>query len=300
MSEDAADGARPRWLAKLLKIDSNDKVDRVLVTTLAVVTTLGASGGLVNLADLEPDTGPYEAAAVASMLTVATIGTLFWKFTAPRESAEQVSRRRVRDAERNFEEALRAGQATVDPETPAGPFGPLDRREAGADASPPATVDPSPRAGGLALPELWTLTHTRLDAYHEIALAQARRSFRNAQVAMGLGFALLLAFVFVALNASTTAGAVVAGGLGAVSAALAGYVSRTFVVSQTASAAHLRAYFDQPLEFARYLAAERIIMDCGLDQAQRTEVLTSLVQAMVAPPAAPDPAGQVGARGIPQ
>ncbi|MER7774966.1 hypothetical protein ABTZ21_08135 [Streptomyces sp. NPDC096191] len=91
-----------------------------------------------------------------------------------------------------------------------------------------------------------------------------------------------------------------AGGLGAVSAALAGYVSRTFVVSQTASAAHLRAYFDQPLEFARCLAAERIIVDGGWDQAQRAEVLTSLVQAMVAPPASTDPTAQAGGRPSPQ
>lgn len=37
------------------------------------------------------------------------------------------------------------------------------------------------------------------------------------------------------------------GGLGAASAALAGYVSRTFVKSQDAAAGHLRAYFEQPL-----------------------------------------------------
>jgi hypothetical protein len=61
-------------------------------------------------------------------------------------------------------------------------------------------------------------------------------------------------------------------------------VSRTFVLSQQAAASHLRAYFDQPLEFARYLAAERIVMDAGLDQAQRAEVLTALVQSIVASP----------------
>lgn len=75
---------------------------------------------------------------------------------------------------------------------------------------------------------------------------------------------------------------------GAVSAALAGYVSRTFVKSQEAAAAHLRVYFDQPLESSRYLAAERILTN--LSREERAEVLSSLVQAIVAgpqPPAAP-------------
>ncbi|MZG17464.1 hypothetical protein GTY44_28955 [Streptomyces sp. SID5914] len=141
----------------------------------------------------------------------------------------------------------------------------------------------------LGLSELWAVTHRRLDHYHGIALGQARQSFRNAQIAMGLGFGLLTAFVIVALNASTTAGSVVAGGLGAVSAALAGYVSRTFIRSQEAAAGHLRAYFDQPLEFSRYLAAERLITDAGLGEEKRAEILGQLVQAMMAGPTATTP-----------
>ncbi|MFC9132884.1 hypothetical protein ACFT4A_39440 [Streptomyces sp. NPDC057099] len=141
------------------------------------------------------------------------------------------------------------------------------------------------------------MTHTRLDLYHDIATGQARRSFRNAQVAMITGFLLLIVFVAVALQASTTAGSVVAGGLGAVSAALSGFVARTFVKSQETAAAHLRAYFDQPLEFSRYLAAERLIADSSLSDEQRAEVLAALVQAMVTPPAVPVTPGQ--AAGVP-
>ncbi|MFF5666584.1 hypothetical protein ACFY7F_27655 [Streptomyces griseofuscus] len=138
---------------------------------------------------------------------------------------------------------------------------------------------------GLALSELWAVTHRRLDHYHGIALGQAKQSFRNAQITMGLGFVLLIGFVVVALKASTTAGSVVAGGLGAVSAALAGYVSRTFIASQQAAATHLRAYFDQPLEFSRYLAAERLLADAGLQEEKRAEILGLIVQTMIAGPA---------------
>ncbi len=141
----------------------------------------------------------------------------------------------------------------------------------------------------LALAELWAATHARLELYHRIATGQAKQSFRNSQMAMVIGFALLVAFVIVALKASTTTGGIVAGGLGAVSAALARYVSRTFVRSQEAAAAHLRSYFDQPLELSRYLAAERLIANGNLGDEQRAEILMTVVQAMVAGPPRPAP-----------
>ncbi|MFD4950189.1 DUF397 domain-containing protein [Streptomyces sp. NPDC058451] len=40
----------------------------------------------------------------------------------------------------------------------------------------------------------------------------------------------------------------------------------------------------QPLEFSRYLAAERMIADAGLTQGQRVQVVTSLVHSMVSGP----------------
>ncbi|MFF4144678.1 hypothetical protein ACFY0A_25535 [Streptomyces sp. NPDC001698] len=146
----------------------------------------------------------------------------------------------------------------------------------------------------LTLLQLWKVTHRRLDHYHGIALGQAKQSFRNAQIVMGFGFALLISFVVIALNASTAAGSIVAGGLGTVAAALAGYVSRTFVKSQEAAAGHLRAYFDQPLEISRYLAAERLLADAGLSEEKRAEILGTLVQAMVVGPGRSAPEGVAG------
>ncbi|MEU0098213.1 hypothetical protein [Streptomyces sp. NPDC006267] len=150
------------------------------------------------------------------------------------------------------------------------------------DDHPPPTE--AGRRGALGLPELWEATHARLDLYHQIATGQAKTSFRNAQIAMAAGFLLLILFAGIALWASTTAVAIVAGGLGAVSAALAGYVAKTFIRSQEAAATHLRSYFDQPLELSRYLAAERLVADGDLSQEQRGEILSALVQAMVAGP----------------
>ncbi|MER6230953.1 hypothetical protein ABT169_17640 [Streptomyces sp. NPDC001616] len=136
----------------------------------------------------------------------------------------------------------------------------------------------------LALSNLWSVTHARLSQYHGIALKQAKKSFRNAQFAMLLGFGLLVYFTVMAVRAESTAASIAAATLGTVSAALAGFVGRTFIRSQEASAAHLQRYFDQPLELSRYLAAERLIADSELNSDQRAEVLMAVLQAMVAVP----------------
>ncbi|GGW15077.1 hypothetical protein [Streptomyces capoamus] len=136
----------------------------------------------------------------------------------------------------------------------------------------------------LTLSALWETTHARLKLYHDVALGQANRSFRSAQRVMWIGFIALAGFVAVALMASTTAGSIVAGGLGAVAAGLAGFIGRTFVRSQETAAEHLRSYFGQPLELSRYLAAERLVADARLSPEQRTEILTILVTAMVSNP----------------
>lgn len=242
--------------------------------------------------------GHVEGLAVVSALAIWAGGTMatFMSvagFLAARDELRRVSqgRERVREAEQGLERALR-------PSSPLSNHGgtvvvhgdlvlprPDEQPSADRSVDGEAVTDPvrtMRSSARLTLSELWAVTHRRLDLYHEIALGQASRSFRNAQIAMVLGFALLVGFVLVALQASTTAGSVVVGGLGAVAAGLAGYVSRTFVRSQEASAGHLRAYFDQPLEFSRYLAAERLIADAGLSEERRAEVLAALVEAMVA------------------
>ncbi|MCX4612113.1 TRADD-N-associated membrane domain-containing protein [Streptomyces mirabilis] len=188
------------------------------------------------------------------------------------------SRERVRDAERGLEAALSEGASRSHegrPETPD-----EERRD----------------AHRLALALLWEVTYSKLELYHKIATRQARMSFWSAQLAMILGFGLLGLFVAVAYNASTTAGAIVAGGLGAVSAALAGFISKTFVRSQETAAGHLKSYFDQPLEFSRFLAAERLVADSDMTQEQRAAITAELARAIVARPGtAPDAVGKATA-----
>ncbi|MFI7415577.1 hypothetical protein ACIBU0_43815 [Streptomyces sp. NPDC049627] len=194
-------------------------------------------------------------------------------------SIEQ-GREQVREAEQGLEGALSViGEAVGVPRSRAAaedePVPKDDVKHEGEAASD---------GRDLALAPLWKLTHRRLDLYHKIATNQAKWSFASAQIAIVIGFILLVLFVGVALRASTTAGAVVAGGLGTVSAALAGFVSKTFVKSQETAAEHLKAYFDQPLEFSRYLAAERLLADSGLSEDRRAEVVGQLVQVIASGP----------------
>jgi hypothetical protein len=90
----------------------------------------------------------------------------------------------------------------------------------------------------------------------------------------------LVGFAIVASQAKTTTAAISTGSLGAVGAAFAAYIGRTFIRSQETAATHLRAYFDQPLELSRYLAAERLLADADLTADQRSAILSTLVQAI--------------------
>ncbi|MGA4992975.1 TRADD-N-associated membrane domain-containing protein [Nonomuraea bangladeshensis] len=144
-------------------------------------------------------------------------------------------------------------------------------------------------ADELKLPALWNATHKRLDYYHEIATGQARQSFRNAQIAMATGFILLVGFAVLAFFAQTTAAAVVTGALGAVATAFPAYIGRTFVRSQETAATHLRSYFDQPLEFSRYLAAERLLNGVErLDASQRATIIADVLLGIPLTPKADD------------
>jgi hypothetical protein len=69
---------------------------------------------------------------------------------------------------------------------------------------------------------------------------------------------------------------------GGAAAALAGYIGRTFIRSQETAARYLRAYFDQPLAFSRYLAAERLLSSQSeLKSEERDAMLRIIVSAMV-------------------
>ncbi|MFJ3402168.1 hypothetical protein ACIPM5_34815 [Streptomyces microflavus] len=256
---------------------NSTKLRIVAITVFLAIPVLIVVFGEGLLRDLPDPRSPVAIVTIAG--SIALIAYVASRFPDRTNHAEGESRQRLTQAEFALADALR-GSHSVETGTPV----PHPRADEHGDTP---YDDTSHRRRLLGLPELWEATHARLDLYHQIATGQARTSFRNAQIAMVAGFVLLIVFAGIAVWASTTAVAIVAGGLGAVSAALAGYVAKTFIRSQEAAATHLRSYFDQPLELSRYLAAERLVADGDLSQEQRGEILSALVQAMVAGPQPP-------------
>ena len=152
----------------------------------------------------------------------------------------------------------------------------LDRAE--ADAAEQGNID---------FPTLWRVTQRRLDYYHRIATSQAERSFLYGQLAAGVGFVVIIACAVAAALANSAAASIAAGLLGVAGGGLAGYIGTTFMKSQETAAAQLRAYFTQPLEFSKYLAAERLV--ASLDGDSRTAAMTTIISAIASAPAVMEP-----------
>lgn len=136
-----------------------------------------------------------------------------------------------------------------------------------------------PQEGPLA--QLWKNTNDLLAGYHERATRQADQSFRNAQIAIAGGFAIIAGTAAIAAwkTTLTTSSSIVIGAIGTVGAGLAAYIGRTFLRLQETTATHMRSYFDQPQETFRYLVAERLIDRIPEDQ--RAQTIEYLVQAVM-------------------
>jgi hypothetical protein len=193
---------------------------------------------------------------------LALIGDL--TASATREQKQQVERRaRVRSAEEKLENAVKG------------------------DASPSAAgIEGDQMVGtpadALDLSVLWEVTNARLDDYHGIATGQARKSFTTAQCAIAAGFIILIGFAALSFRTHSTAASITIAALGGVAAGLAGYIGRTFIRSQETAARYLRAYFDQPLAFSRYLAAERLLSSqSDARTEERDAILRIIISAMV-------------------
>lgn len=130
----------------------------------------------------------------------------------------------------------------------------------------------------LDLGAVWAATQRRLDYYHKIALSQSRNSFLFGQGAAIGGFIVLVLGAIVAAASRETTGAVVAGALGAVGAALSAFISATFAKSQESATKQLRDYFAQPLHLSKVLTAERLASQ--LPEDQRAPVIEVIVRAI--------------------
>ncbi|MFH9226536.1 hypothetical protein [Streptomyces lydicus] len=125
---------------------------------------------------------------------------------------------------------------------------------------------------------LWVATQKRLDYYHRIATNQAEKSFLYGQVAACSGFFVLLTSSLIAALARSTTGSVVAGAAGVTASGVGAFIGSTFMRTQERASTQLEAYFKQPLELSKYLAAERLVHT--LDQNDRSAATRDIIAAI--------------------
>lgn len=239
-----------------------------LHTPMLVVTLVGGIVAAITgaaLGSVQSESSPLpDWVVVVSAVGLALVALgLAWAV----EARDQANRRRskeIRDRVRSAEDGLsKAIEETVHADDPD------DRR-----------LDEA-----LFLSRVWQSVTARLDQYHDDAQSQGRRAFNAAMAAMSVGFLITVGCGAVAVFLATTnTGAVVIGSLGAVSAALAGFVARTYLRAYESVSGQLQGYFSQPVEASRYLSAERAIHVSGLPEDARRDLMKALVSAMVVPP----------------
>lgn len=265
----------PPYIRGLIDLFSTGKRVAIALLTLGIaISLISATSSFVSHANNPEYAGPlitgntwlYIGIFIIILAFLALIGDIRYSAMQQREQ-EIEGQQRLRSAEDKLAKSLETGTAT-------------DRRNGESASLYQSAADDT-----LALSVLWELTNARLDQYHRIATGQARRSFTTAQSAIVVGFLLLIGFAVLSFRTNSTAVSITTAALGAVAAALAGYISRTFVRSQETSAKHLRAYFDQPLEFSRYLAAERLLSgQPDTKPEDRDALLQIIIKAMVENP----------------
>lgn len=145
-----------------------------------------------------------------------------------------------------------------------------------------AAAEEEASEASLDLPTLWSLTQMRLDYYHGLATTQSEKSFSYALATAVGGLLFVVGSIVASALSASVAGAVASavGGLGG--GGLAAYLGATFIKMQRTSAQQLRAYFDQPLEFSRILAAERLLE--GLDSDARAANTQRIIDSLTRPP----------------
>lgn len=134
------------------------------------------------------------------------------------------------------------------------------------------------------LAELIRANRTQMQQYDVLARGQASSSYRNSQIAIGVGLVVLISGAIAALAADSTASKVTTTTLTAVGGVLAGYIGRTFLKAYSQALSQLNFYFEQPLINSYILSAERLILNMSKGQdAAFAELVRHVVAARIGP-----------------
>lgn len=122
-----------------------------------------------------------------------------------------------------------------------------------------------------------TVNQRLLAQYHDITKEQAASSYRVSQVAMLVGFAMIVGGGYVVIaKAQSSYSQIVVGGLAGLGALFSSYIGATFIRTYNRALAQMNFYYAQPLVQSYVLEAERI--SSGLsNSAKKDTVLTQII-----------------------
>ncbi|MCA1706344.1 MAG: hypothetical protein LC808_25015 [Actinobacteria bacterium] len=125
---------------------------------------------------------------------------------------------------------------------------------------PPADGDirPSKAPPRRQVDDVRSVNQQLIDRYHELTTQQAKNSYRNSQLAMAIGFLLLIIGAIGATAASEGTGQIVLGGLAGLGSAVSAYLGATFLRAYERALGQMNYYFGQPLVTSYILEAERL------------------------------------------
>ncbi len=125
----------------------------------------------------------------------------------------------------------------------------------------------------------------QMAAYDVLAQAQAKTAFRNSQMAMAAGLAVLIGGAVIAISVNDVATKVATASLTAIGGALSGYIAKTFLDSYKGAMRQLNFYFQQPLITSYLLAVQRLVNELTEDKrdAALAETIARINEMLVRP-----------------
>lgn len=129
------------------------------------------------------------------------------------------------------------------------------------------------------LPALIVFNREEMGRYHKIATTQATRASRQSQIAIMVGFLVLVVGAVSAVRVHDETSKVLIAGLASLGGVFSAYITRTFFEAERAAVAQLYTYWKQPLSASYLLFAERVAKDLNeLDNRAASVQLAAVIK----------------------
>ena len=224
---------------------------------------------------LRPDGGTPNQSYTGIILAAATGGLAVW-CTVPYWAARRAFiERRAKIAAFRADTALHTlGQMSA-----AGGNGNTGNGNSGNGNSGNGQLGTSPI--DMPLHTLFKLNRRQLDAYQELTRRQQRNAFHLTQAASVVGLAVLVTGIVLTFQNDPSANDYVIGGLTGLGALLSAFLGHTFYRTHRDANAQLNWYYVEPYATGRLLIAERLVQVLCLDDRQKADQATTMINALL-------------------